>query len=262
MTTDDSLFREVDQDLQEDKELTTLKKNLPFVIAAAVLLVIFVAGRQIWDANRTAAAERNSSAFSEAVELAESDAAEARTRLEELSADMPDGYAALSLLQAASLADGLDDRDGAIDNLLAVTRLGVPDRMKTLARIRASYLALPDGQARVMEILDGAENGEDPMTGFAREAAGLAALNAGDYGTANSYFESIQTMTGLPSQLVTRAGEFAALAQLGSSGIKLEAKQESAADLLGEFVSEGLSTDEEEPLQLDQDDAETATSGE
>ncbi|MGV6801866.1 MAG: tetratricopeptide repeat protein [bacterium] len=256
MTIDDGIYREVDQELQDEKEIEDLKKNAPFLIAAAILIVVFVAGQQIWRVQKTARQERNSVAYEEAVKLAETDASAARLALENLAANAPDGYAALSLMQAASLADGLDDREGAIADYLAVTGLSVPERLKKLARIRAAYLSVPDGQEKVMQILNSAETEQSTLSAYAREVAGLAAMKNGDYGSAMSYFDGILVMPNAPAPLKIRVEEFAALASLGSNGVVLEESAETSSEMLTNLLDNALT---DETLQSEQEPETDAT---
>ena len=76
----------------------------------------------------------------------------------------------------------------------------------------------------------------------AKEVAGLAALNIGDYQSALTYFESIQATPDLAPRIAGRAEEFAALAHLGSQGRALELVTQSQSDGLMELMDDVLTT--------------------
>lgn len=219
MTNDDTMLREVDQALAEDQTTTEFKKNLPFIIGAAVAVVAGVGGYQAWRTNATAAAEKASLAYQAAVEVGEG--AEAEAKLEALAAGKG-GYAIIARMQLA----GEHASHGETDKALALYREvysagGGSKRVKDLARIRAASLAMASGRDAVIKDIGQLETDASPLGYYAREILALAALKANDVQTAETMFLKAASDLAAPEPVRERAREFAALATAAKSGVTL-----------------------------------------
>ncbi|MFN0023344.1 MAG: tetratricopeptide repeat protein [Parvularculaceae bacterium] len=235
MTNDDTILREVDQALAEDKTASVLKKNLPLIIAAVVAAVGGVAGYQLYQANRAASAEKSSRAYEAALKAGEGDEAE---KAFEALASGGGGYAAIAKMRLA----GEHASHGETAEALGLFRevygaAGVSKRIKDLARIRAAYLSIAEGRDAVIKDAGSLETDTSPLGVYAREILALAALKAGDYQTAEGMFLKAAASLDAPEPVRARAKEFAALAAAGKSGVVLpsfEASRKSDAALLKE----------------------------
>ena len=222
MANDESALREVEQALDEDRQLDFIKKNGPLLIGAAAALVLGVAGSQFWNAQQKSAAEKSSVAYRQAIETLAEDPEAGRAALEAFVADAPGGYKVLAdLRRAGSLAAG-GERLAALDIYRSVYANGAaPSRIKQLARLRAGFLSLEDGRDAVLADVGELENDPSVFGFYAQELVAVAALDAGDYETAKGVFERLAIAPEAPAPLRQRAEEFAALASAGKAGASL-----------------------------------------
>ncbi len=236
MTNDDTILREVDQALAEDKTASVFQKNLPLILGAAVVVIAGVGGLEVWKSNRAAAAEKASRAYEEAVKAGEGD--EAATQFEALAASGGDGYSAIARMRLA----GEHASHGETAKALSLFRevygaSGGSKRVKDLARIRAAYLSISEGRDAVIKDVGALETDASALGDYAREILALAALKAKDYQTAEGMFLKAAANLEAPEPVRARAREFAALAAAGKSGASLpsfEASTKSDAELLME----------------------------
>ena len=222
MTNDESVLREVDQGLAEDRQLEFIRRQGPILISAAAAVVFAVGGWQIWNAQKQSASEKSSVEFREAVEALSANAETGRAALRAFGAEAPGGYRVLSALRrAASLAQG-GERLSALEAYRAVyADPAAPQRIKQLARLRAGLLSLDDGRDAVLADVGDLENDPSVFGFYARELLGVAAIDAGDFETAKSIFDRLSLAPEAPEALRQRAEEFAALASAGKAGASL-----------------------------------------
>lgn len=225
MANEDSVLKEVDQELAEERQWAGFRKYGPVVIGAAVALVIGVGAWQAINAARTSAANKDAVEFAEAAEKLIESPVEGRAALAAIGAEAGSGYASLAQFRrAASLAaDG--DREDAIAAFAAIYQDGgAPKPMRELAQLRAAYLSLQDGREIVLDHLGSLQNSDGPYRPYADEAAGIAALKAEDYETALSVFSGLAARPTTPAPLAQRANEYLALAVSGKAGVNLTGK--------------------------------------
>jgi hypothetical protein len=219
------MLREVDQALAEDKTSEQVRKNLPAIIAAGLIVVVGVGGWQFWSAGKTAKATANSAAYSSASEAGGDE--EIHAALEKLGGESG-GYAVLAKLRLASEAASHGEREKALGLYREVYGAGAGSkRIKDVARLRAGYLALADGRDAVLKDVGDLETDETAVGFHAREIIALAALGAGDYQAAEQMFRKAASDAKAPEGVKLRAGEFAALASAGKAGVKFPAIAES-----------------------------------
>lgn|GEM_PF-693677 len=238
MANDESVLREVDQELAEDQQWAMFRKYGPAAIGAGAALVVAVGGWQFWNAHKNSVAKEQALEFRNAVDLLAEDADQGRVALGAISEEGASGYGFLAELQrAASYA-----RDGDRASAIGVYRDiydngGAPKRLRDLARIRAAYLALNDGRDAVMAHLGDLPNEEGAFSYHAAEVSGLAALEARDYETSLSIFRGLSIDISAPQAVRTRAEDFAALADSGKAGVNITG--ETRVDDLLEAIGAG-----------------------
>ena len=222
MSNDESVLREVDQELAEDRQWAVFRQYGPYIIGGAVAIVLGVAGFQVWNGMRDNAAKEQSLALRNALELMEEDASGARDDLAAISEETGTGVGVLAqFYRAASFARDRD-REAAIEVYTDVYRTGsAPKRLKSLARLRAAHLALADGRDAVLPHLGDLETSVGPFGFYAKETAGLAAIVEEDYQTAIAIFDELNNAADAPGGISVRAREFAAHARTGKSGINI-----------------------------------------
>ncbi len=223
MNDGDALIRELERDVEEEKQFESFRKQLPWLIGGAVALVVGVASWQIYQANKASAAAKGAEIFQAAEKIAAENPMAGMTEFTQIANTGSDGYSALAAVRVAMTYAEIGDREKAIDLYLqAAEKSGIPDRFAKFSRLKAAQLALEDGRDRVVQILNGLQDEQTALGAGAREVMGIAALEAGDYGAASNIFTSLQSDPNALIGVQQRAREFAILAKLGSSGVTVD----------------------------------------
>ena len=229
MTSQEDVFiREVDEDLSQDRQLAFLRRYGPLLGAAAALLIGIVGGAEILETRREAARAEAAEAY-----VATLDEGTDPDALLQFASAADGGYRALARMRAAGLLARQGEAQQAINTYAAVSdddRL--PAALRDLARIRAGYLALEEGEGAADAAITGVTT--EALLPFAREVSALAAMDRGDYRTAAATFRAIEQTQTAPADLRGRASALAALAEAGEAGVALEATRDPD-DFLAEF---------------------------
>lgn len=222
MSNDESVLREVDQELAEDRQWAMFRSYGPFIIAGAIAIVGAVAGTQIWNGVRDNTAQEQSLALRNALELMDEDPVAGRDDLSALASASSTGVGVLAQFHLAASYARARDRVAAIDVYESIYTTGsTPSRLKTLARLRAAYMALADGRDTVFTHLGNLETSDDSFRFYAKEVSGLAALGESDFPTAIAIFDELRDSADAPASIAQRAREFAAHARTGQSGVSI-----------------------------------------
>lgn len=240
MANEDSVLKEVDQELAEERQWAMFRKYGPAAISGAAALVIGVAGWQFWNARQHSLAEDQAIQFESAVDTMVEDEVAGREAMDVIAQDGAGGYSVLARFHRASSFARAGERDAALAAFRRVYEDGAaPERLRDLARLRAAYLALSEGRDAVLEHLGELANAEGAFSHHANEVAGLAALEAGDYETALSTFRQLTLDVGTPEPVRERAEEFAALAAAAKSGVNITgaARLEDVLEAVGESAA-------------------------
>lgn len=217
MTNDETILREVDQALAEDTTAESIRKNLPAIIGAALIVVVGVGGWQVWSRQQASAAAKASVAYDEALKI--SDADQSVAALEAL-AGKGGGYGALAKLRLAGALASKGDNEKALGLYREIYGSGGGSkRLKDMARLRAAYLSLAEGRDAVLKDAGPLETDETEIGFYAREVIALAALHAGDYQSAEEMFRKAASSPDAPEPVRLRGAEFAALAGAGKAGV-------------------------------------------
>ena len=236
MANEDSILREVDQELAEDDLNQKLRQHGPTLIGAAAAIVVGVAGWQIWTAREDATARAQALEFNAAVELLGEDQDAGRRALNAVG-EAGGGYGALARLQAAASYARGGERLRAVETYRSVyDDGGVHRRVREFARLRAAYLSLADGRDAVLADLGALPEAGGAFGIYAREISALAALGAEDYETAQSMFRDLTLDLSAPAPVRERAEDFAALAASGKAGVNItgEARVEDLIRAVGD----------------------------
>lgn len=225
MAEDETVIREVDQSIAEDRQAEFLKKRGPALLGLAGAIVVGVAGWQFWKGQNRAVSEEASTAFWNAERSFSDDAETGKAAFELVSEGDSKGYAALAQFRLASFAIGEGDIDGALAHYASVYgNNAIAKRLRDVASLKAGYLSIDKGRDQVLAIVGSLEPEANPIGAHAREIIALSALEAGDYQTAESMFLQAASSTDAPLSLRTRAEQYAALASAGKAGVALETK--------------------------------------
>lgn len=206
--SDDGFFREVDQELRQDKAKALWDNYGPAAIGLAVLVVLGTAAYVGYDYFVSTRANRSGDAFSQALNLAhDGKNDEALAALGQLEKDGHGAYPVLARLRAATVLADKGDTDGAVQAFDAVSAdNAVPVSIRDIARLRAGILLVDNGSyddvAKRVEVLAVDTN---PLRHSARELLGLAAWKEGRLSDAQKFFDQIGNDEAAPRNVRERA---------------------------------------------------------
>ncbi len=200
------IFREVDEDIRQEKYRRLWDRFGPWLIAVAVLIVVGTGGYRgwlYWQENQSQAAGDN---FFEAVRLSEDgDTEQAAELFGELS-DATGGYAAIARMRAATDMVQAGQTTEALAEFDAVSRDSSVDAgLRDIAAMRAAYLAVDtEGYAAVADRIEGLTGDAEPFRAGARELLAVAAWKAGDVETARRWISAIDDDPEAPTDVKRR----------------------------------------------------------
>ena len=206
--SDDSFFREVDQELRQDQAKAIWDRFGTFIIGGAVAIVLATAAWVGFDYWRESRANASGDAYSRALDLARDGRTdEARAALAELEQDGYGSYPVLARLRTATLFAEAGDHAAAVEGFDAVAADGsVAQPIRDMARLRAGLLLVDTGEyddvSRRVEALAVETNA---LRHSAREALALAAWKAGRSADAATLFDQITEDQGAPQNIRQRA---------------------------------------------------------
>jgi hypothetical protein len=214
----DEFIREVDEELRRDRMAALWRRYAPWIIGAALAVVVGTAAGVGWRAWQDHAREDNARRFAAAERLLRGgEAAEAAAAFAELADDAGGGYAVLARLRAAEALSRAGDQGAAaamLEGLADDGSVGSPYR--ELGGVLAALRGLDDGAdpERLAERVGAYAAGEeDPWRYTAREIYALGRLQAGDTEAARGALTELVNEPGTPASLRRRA--FEVLASLG-----------------------------------------------
>jgi hypothetical protein len=186
------IFQEVEEDVRRERYEQLWKKYGNYIIAAAVILVLAVAGYQAWSAYDVSQRQQVSDQYQEAQTIAAGgDAAKAEAQFAELSKSGYFGYATLSKfnLVSAYLAQG--KRDPAIALLHELTESS-DEAAASVARLRLAWAeADAKPRAEIEVILQPLTVAENPWRFAANEVLAYVELRAGSRAQAEADYLSL-----------------------------------------------------------------------
>jgi hypothetical protein len=201
------IFREVEEDIRREQLRRLWDRFGLLVIAAAVLIVLGVAGWRGWEwySDRQAAAAGE--VYYEALATAQRGEHQGAIAAFEDIAEQGGPFALLARLRLASelSAAGAQDQAVAVYDAIAADT-GVERQLRELARIRAGYLLIDTIPFSAMEERVGdLDTPDGAWRHSARELLGLSAYQEGDLDTAAEQFQAILADGEAPEDLRSRA---------------------------------------------------------
>jgi hypothetical protein len=203
--SDESLFREVDEEVRQEQFKKLWSKYGSVFTALAIGVVAVVAGFKGWQYWQVKQSEAAAESFFAAAALSgEGKHAEAQKLLSGIGHA---GYAMLAKFRlAADLATEGKAQDAVklYDQLAADTAVEAP--LRDLARVRAGYLLVDSAApADLLKKLGDLDRESNPWRHPVREIAGLSAYRTGDYRMADKYMNTILADRETPAGLRQRA---------------------------------------------------------
>src|SRR6218665_2483556 len=236
--SNETIFREVDEELRSDRMRNLWKRFGPYVIGGAVAVVLLVAVNEGWAWWQNSNAARASDEFYAALTLADgTDSAAAKEAFDKVEASGVSGYAPLARFRQAGLLVKEGKTDEAIAAYDALSTSESNQQIKGLALIFAAELLVDNGDvAAVQQRVGGLAEAGNPLRNAAREALGLAQYKADDLEAARASFLEIIADSGATQELVGRIQIYVGqLASLGATGPTVEEiNPATAAESVGE----------------------------
>lgn len=207
------IFKEVDEDLRRDRMLALWKRFGPYIIGAAVGLVLVVAGRAYWTGYIDQKRQAESRAYDEALAAFLADGEGGRAALGEIIEGGNQGYAALARFRLAA------DREakGRIEEALAhyeslAADGGINPRLRGLAALMTATLYIDQGRdIEAREALIGVAADHPAWKFAATELLGFLDFKAGNVEQARSIYQSLATDPEVPQSMKDRAREMLSL---------------------------------------------------
>ncbi|HSZ10687.1 MAG TPA: tetratricopeptide repeat protein [Rhizomicrobium sp.] len=209
------IFREVEEDVRRERYAQLWKKYGDYAVAVAAIVVIGVAGFELWQRYEARERTKASDQFIEATVAADpSQAAELFARL---ATTAPDGYAQLSKMDEAGalLASGQRDHALAIYKNIAGDSASP---FSEVARIREGWaLADTDTAEELTTLLAPLTDPANPWHSMANEILAYAHYREGDTARALTTFQVLAKDTNAPAGIRARANAMATFIAAGGA---------------------------------------------
>lgn len=204
------IFKEIDEDLRRQQMQSLWSKYGMYVISLLVGIVLAVGGYQYWEYHTKNVQERESTAFTAAVELMEAgDRDGALAAFDELRQDGSTGYRGLAGLSEASiLIQGGEFEEGIRIYEAVAADSAVNDVLADYAELLAvSWLMQTGSDEDLTSRLDRLAKPGAPWASLAEELRGLLAAENGNEQAAKERFEALAANEDVPPGLRQRAEE-------------------------------------------------------
>lgn len=210
-----NFIEEVDEEVRRDRMETLWKRFSPFIIGAVAILLLAVAGHQVWKHFEDEKAAAAGAAFSAALTQAQTGKqVEAAQTLADLAKTAPKGFAQLARFQQAAVLIEAKDIPAAIAVYDAIAADSSADaRFRDLARYLAAFHGLDSLEPDVLRQKLAGIVADSPWYANARELQALVDLKAGNTEAARRQLTALADDPLVPAGLRGRAAEL--LAALG-----------------------------------------------
>ncbi len=191
--SNDTLLREVDEELRRDRMRKLWRQSAPFIFGAAVAVILLVAGYEGYNWWTKSNSARSSDQFYAAAQLADGDdLAAAQQALDQVIAEGSGAYPALARFREASLLAQQGKTDEAVAAYDALATNQSSTHLRELALVMGANLLVDSGDVQAVEQrVAGSIVPESPMRNAAREVLGLAQYKAGQLDAAMTTFQAI-----------------------------------------------------------------------
>ncbi|MEQ8825020.1 MAG: tetratricopeptide repeat protein [Filomicrobium sp.] len=206
--SNDSFLREIKEEIDRERLQNFWTRYGTAIVGAAALVIVTVAGVQIWNWQAKEQAESAGASYQKALDLVlDQKLGEATTAFGDVANDAPAGYSSLAQLQVAAslLEEGKADEARAKFEELA-KQGGSNDVFGGFAQLQAAALQLGKVDFTEMENrLNDLIKAENPWRFNANELLGMAAIGAKKYSKARESFEKLLTDENTPPAMRQRA---------------------------------------------------------
>jgi hypothetical protein len=206
--SDDSLFREVDEEFRRDQALRLWKRYGNYVVAVSLAVIISVSLIKGWQYWQTYRAESAGAAYYQGLSHIEQNRTEqAEAIFADLASSGPQGYATLARLQLAGILAERGQTAEAVEAYDAVAaNSSVAREFRELARIRAGYLLVGTASpADLEQRLAVLERPDSPWRNAVREILATAHYRTGNFIEADRLMNEILVDPMAPQAMRQRA---------------------------------------------------------
>jgi hypothetical protein len=201
------IFREIDEEVRRERYMRLWERYGAYVVGAALLLVVAVAGWRAWEWYQAREAAQSGARFQQALQLANSEKdADALAILNDMKNEAAAGYQTLARFRAAGELAEKDPQAAvaAFDAIAADTSLAPV--LRDMARIHAGYILVDTvSVAEIRQRLEPLAAAGQPFRYSAQELIGLAHYRAGEYEAAGKMFAPLIGDPNVPPSMRQRA---------------------------------------------------------
>jgi hypothetical protein len=214
------IFHEVDEEVRRERLQRLWDRWGNYIVAAAVLVVVAIAGWRVWEWHEQKRAQEAGATFETALDLSRAGKHdEAEAKFVDVAKASPKGYRMLALFSgAAELA--VRDPAGAVrayDAIAADSHMG--QSLRDLAAVRAGLLLIDSAPyADLQTRLEPATGADRPFRHTARELLAVSAWRNGDLATARRWIDMIMADNETPAGTRSRVEMLMALADAHEKG--------------------------------------------
>jgi hypothetical protein len=200
------IFHEVEEEVRRERLEQIWKEYGDYIVAAACLLIIGVAGLQLWRVYETRESAKASEAYTQAEQLYEAGQTDmAAQAFAHIAATAPGGYAAVARLQEADAMMASGKRDDALALYKKIAG-GDNKLFAEVARIHEAWaIADTASRADLETLLAPLTDANNAWRFTAREILAYADYRDGLTAKAATEYASLAASPGAPSQMHARA---------------------------------------------------------
>jgi hypothetical protein len=213
------IFQEVEEDVRRERYEQIWKKYGNYIIALASLIVLAVAGWQLWQRYDLSQRQAASDRYEAAVAVARSgDAAKAEAAFAEIAKDGSGGYATLAKFELATAYVAEGKRDAAIALLRELVQSYDP-LISNPSRLRLAW-TIDDGGAKpeIVALLQPLTAPDSPWRFAAAEVTAYLDLTQGSRSDAESEYQKLAQEALAPQSLRSRAAAIASYITANPAG--------------------------------------------
>ena len=200
--SDSAAFHEVDEAVRKDELKEWWARYGTWVVAAAVVVVVAVAGLVGWRQYDTAQRAEASALYSAALAKISQDPKAARAEFEQQAKSAPEPYRSLAALIAAQLNE---PQEAQVTALLAVAPTLSTPELTDLANVIAGYKSVDSSKAEeVIAKLEPLAGPDRPFRLSVRELQALVAMHKGDIKRAREVWTEISKDPAVPQGAIQR----------------------------------------------------------
>jgi hypothetical protein len=204
------IFQEVEEDVRRERYEQIWKDYGNYIMVAAALLVLAVAGYQAWRSYDLTQRQKTSDQYRVAIQSAQAgNAPKAEADFATLAKNAPSGYATLAKFHLASAYLVQGKRDPAVALLRELSTQSDPIVSST-ARLKLGWLmADANSKTEVMSVLEPLTAVDNPWRFAASEVTAYIDLKDGARGQALAEYQKLAQETDAPASLRQRASGIA-----------------------------------------------------